>query len=64
MIRGIPKEGWKLENAVQGMPQFWVMIRGIPKEGWKLSLLKGRCFPRGTCVMIRGIPKEGWKLVW
>ena len=39
MIRGIPKEGWKLitkQLLLIVFPQ--VMIRGIPKEGWKLAV--------------------------
>jgi hypothetical protein len=39
MIRGIPKEGWKLRKHyhLPGLPFSQVMIRGIPKEGWKLA---------------------------
>jgi hypothetical protein len=35
MIRGIPKEGWKLIGMLLRAWCTSVMIRGIPKEGWK-----------------------------
>ena len=61
MIRGIPKEGWKLvyESALPSAAV--VMIRGIPKEGWKLIMAPIMAPVPHRRVMIRGIPKEGWK---
>ena len=50
VIRGIPKEGWKLRIwwlfRARAVPH--VVIRGIPKEGWKLAV--GIGVPVGTVV--------------
>ena len=63
VIRGIPKEGWKLAVGigVSGVAD-GVVIRGIPKEGWKFGEGKTVGVGEGK-VVIRGIPKEGWKSI-
>ena len=65
VIRGIPKEGWKLSaGGGVGVSAGGVVIRGIPKEGWKQMDFMSFSTPLLFYVVIRGIPKEGWKLAY